>query len=454
MLTREEDIDAHALRKRGWSITAIAAHLGRDRKTIRAYLEGQRIPGVRARPVERQAVLTASFREYLSERLVEDPHVWATTLFDEVQDLGYIGSYPTLVRTIRELRPVCTACRTTKTRPTGIIAHPPGEETQWDWLELPDPPQWWGWTGTAHLLVGTLSCSGKWRAALLESEDQAHLIAGLDRVSRALGGLSRVWRFDRMATVCHPSSGKVTASFAAVAKHYEVQVAICPPFAGNRKGAVEKANHSAAQRVWRNVRDDMSVEAAQAKFDDWCRTKGDLRVRKRPEFPKDTIIELAKKEPLRPVPTEMFPAITTVERIVSSQALVSYAGNFYSVAPDHVRTKVFVHTRLGSGHIDITTTEVPPVVLARHRLEPAGAGAIIRTDTHISALSSAVLAATAGRRRAHNRKERIPPGPAAQAAADKLRTTNKSSSNSSNENRSVVIDLSAYAKAAEGRNTL
>jgi hypothetical protein len=20
------------------------------------------------------------------------------------------------------------------------VAHPPGEETQWDWLELPDPP--------------------------------------------------------------------------------------------------------------------------------------------------------------------------------------------------------------------------------------------------------------------------------------------------------------------------
>ena len=47
MLTREEDIDAHALRKRGWTISAIARHLGRDRKTIRAYLAG-REAGVRA----------------------------------------------------------------------------------------------------------------------------------------------------------------------------------------------------------------------------------------------------------------------------------------------------------------------------------------------------------------------------------------------------------------------
>ncbi len=38
MLTREDDVDAHALRANGWTISAIARHLGHDRKTIRAYL--------------------------------------------------------------------------------------------------------------------------------------------------------------------------------------------------------------------------------------------------------------------------------------------------------------------------------------------------------------------------------------------------------------------------------
>jgi hypothetical protein len=36
-----------------------------------------------------------------------------------------------------------------------------------------------------------------------------------------------------MATVCHPGFGKVSASFAAVAKHYGVTVAISPPRRGN-----------------------------------------------------------------------------------------------------------------------------------------------------------------------------------------------------------------------------
>jgi transposase len=36
MLSWEDDVEAHALRRRGWSISAIARHLGHDRKTVRA----------------------------------------------------------------------------------------------------------------------------------------------------------------------------------------------------------------------------------------------------------------------------------------------------------------------------------------------------------------------------------------------------------------------------------
>lgn len=84
-----------------------------------------------------------------------------------------------------------------------------------------------------------------------------------------------------MATVCHPDSGRVTASFAAVAKHYGVHVDICPSRHSNRKGSVEKSNHSAAQRWWRTLPDDMTVSQAQASLDAFCTRIGDSRVRKR-----------------------------------------------------------------------------------------------------------------------------------------------------------------------------
>ena len=54
MPTREDGVDthAHALRKQGWTISAIARHLDHDCKTIRAYLTGERVAGQQARSAE------------------------------------------------------------------------------------------------------------------------------------------------------------------------------------------------------------------------------------------------------------------------------------------------------------------------------------------------------------------------------------------------------------------
>src|SRR4051812_5605534 len=136
-----------------------------------------------------------------------------------------------------------------------------------------------------------------------------------------------------MATVCHPGSGKVTASFAAVAKHYGVSVVVCPPRRGNRKGVVEKANHTAAQRWWRTLPDDMTVEQAQVSLEEFCRLRGDTRLRPTHDG-KATVATVAAAEPLMPVPAAPFPATLSVQRRVSAQALVSFRGNSYSVPPE------------------------------------------------------------------------------------------------------------------------
>ena len=160
----------------------------------------------------------------------ERPACLAVALFDEVTAAGYVGSYPTFTRRIcdLQLRPACQACASTKGRPAAVIAHPRGAEAQWDWVDLPDPPKRCGWGTTAHLRLGALSHSGLWRGALGPGMEQAHLVGGLDQVTRDLGGVPLRWRFDRMATVCHPHSGRVSSSFSAVAKHCGVGVDICP----------------------------------------------------------------------------------------------------------------------------------------------------------------------------------------------------------------------------------
>ena len=204
MLTQGEDVEVHALKERGWSITAIANHLGHDRKTIRAYLKGERTPGVRARsapdPLE-------PFVPYLTQRLLDDPHVWASALFDEVVALGYSLSYPSFARQVRlaRLRPHCEACAGVKGRDTVEIAHPAGEEIQWDWFERRRTP----WGATLYVLLGTLAHSSRVHGVICESMDQAHLIEAMDTVMRKLGGTTRDWRVDRLATVIVPGTRDV-----------------------------------------------------------------------------------------------------------------------------------------------------------------------------------------------------------------------------------------------------
>jgi transposase len=83
MLSWEEDVEAAALYEQGWTITAIANHLGRDRKTIRAYVAGQRVPGQR-RAAAPDAF--APFVDYCRTRLGEDRHVWTSSIARVVGD--------------------------------------------------------------------------------------------------------------------------------------------------------------------------------------------------------------------------------------------------------------------------------------------------------------------------------------------------------------------------------
>lgn len=75
MLSLEEDVEAQALRAQGWSISAIARHLGRDRKTIRSYLAGDTEPG-RRKPAGPDPF--EPYVAYCRTRLAEDPHLLLT----------------------------------------------------------------------------------------------------------------------------------------------------------------------------------------------------------------------------------------------------------------------------------------------------------------------------------------------------------------------------------------
>jgi transposase len=332
MLTQGEDVEIQALASRGWSVSAIARRLDRDRKTVRAYVRGERKAGARASAAPDPL---APFAAYLAARFADDPHVWATALFDEVVPLGYGLSYVSFARELRlaGLRPHCEPCAGVSGRETIEIDHPAGEEMQWDWFERRKAP----WGGTAYVLLGTLPHSGRVRGVLAESLDQPHLIEAIDKVLRRHGGTPRVWRTDRLATVIVPGSRDVQPSFAPVAKFYGVVVEPCPPRRGNRKGSVESSVRYVCGRWWRTMTAATPAQA-QASLDVFCSGTADARPRKS-DGAASTVGALAGAEPLLALPAAPYPATVIVSRQVGADAAVAFRGNSYSGPPGLAGTR-------------------------------------------------------------------------------------------------------------------
>lgn len=444
MISRGEDVEAHALKNRGWSISAIARHLGRDRKTIRADLNGEREAGVRRSSAPDPL---APYTAYLAARFADNAHIWGTALFDEVVVLGYDRSYVSFARQVRAagLRPHCEACAGVVGRETIEIDHPAGDEIQWDWFHRRAP-----WGGTANVLLGSLSHSGRVRGVLAGRVDQAHLVEAMDGVLRRLGGTTRVWRTDRLATVIVPGTADVQASFAPVAKHYGAVIEPCPPRRGNRKGVVEAAVRFACGRWWRTMTATDAVEA-QLSLDRFCSTIADARLRSpralveppsdgsRPRWP--SVADLADAEPLLVLPGLPYPATVEVTAPVGDNATVAFRGNRYSVPPGLRGVEMTLRHRLGTATVAVHSPA--GVVLVTHRLAPAGSGAVVRSAEHRNALEAVVLSAFSSANPCE-RKGNYPPGEAARAEAARLLA---------GLGPEVVVDLGAYAALIDNPRT-
>ena len=370
--------------------------------------------------------------------------MWASALLDEVRRLGSAGRYSTFTEQIRKrhLRPHCEPCAGVRGRPTIEIEHPAGEETQWDWFERRRAP----WGGTAYVLLGALSHSGRFRGVLAESTDQAHLIEAMDGVLRRLGGTTRIWRTDRLATVIVPGTRDVQASFAPVAKHYGAIVEPCPPRRGNRKGIVEAAVRFSCGRWWRTMT-ATTPEEAQVFLDRFCSTTADARLRppgrlvdppedgSRPQWP--TVGELAEAEPLLALPAGPYPATVEVTAPVATNASVAFRGNRYGVPPGLTGVELTLRHRLGTSSLEVVSPS--GVLLVSHHLAPPGAGAVVRTAEHRGALEAVVLSSFTSARPC-DRKGNHPPGEAARAEAAKLLAS---------LGPEVVVDLETYARLVE-----
>jgi transposase len=410
-------------------VSAISRHTGRDRKTIRKHLAAPR-------PVRTAAPSCLDpYRTYIQARFAEDPHLEARVLHRELLEAGFERAYTTLVGELRrlELRPVCLVCAHRRgDQVTTEIDHPPGEEIQWDWLELSAADVPWG--EPAYVLVGALSHSGRFRGVFCEQMTFGHLAAAMHQVLVALGGTPRVWRTDRMATIVTPLTGRITPDAAALAKHYGAQIAVCPARRAQRKGVVEAAIKYLTRSWWRTAA-VATIGDAQRSLDAWSARVADERTRR-----AGTVGEIGGAEVLRALPLAAYPAQIVVQRKASRAALAAFEGNQYSVPPAHAGKTLTVTWRVSEPVLRIVSAHGE--IVAEHRRVAAGAGQTVRGTEHAAMLETAVLAAFTTKD-ACRRKPNLPPGDRSLQQLARLRGIDPGPAN--------VISLADYARLAQAR---
>ncbi len=224
-----------------------------------------------------------------------------------------------------------------------------------------------------------------------------HLAGALHEILVALAGTARVWRTDRMGTAVIPNSDRLNPDFARLAKHYGVDVAICPPHRPQRKGVVEAAIRLLGERWWRTARVSSRAQAQQ-HLDAWTVRVSDAA------RGASTVGVLGASEPLRPLPLLAYPAEIRAGRVVSRSALVAFDGNRYSLPPAHAGRRVEVRARVGEPHLRIFSAA--GALVASHRSATAGGGQTIRSSEHAAALERAVLDAFTTQASCRRRKAR------------------------------------------------
>lgn len=120
MIPQRSAEQAITLADQGWNLSAIARHLGHDRRTIRIYLNGRRKPG----QPRSHTHSFAPFASYAARRLRDDPHLRAWGLHRELTELGYRGSYSALTRELRNSG-IATTCPACEHRPHSAYSRAP-----------------------------------------------------------------------------------------------------------------------------------------------------------------------------------------------------------------------------------------------------------------------------------------------------------------------------------------
>ncbi|MGC8489905.1 MAG: IS21 family transposase [Clostridia bacterium] len=227
------------LQAQGWSVSAIAAALQVDRKTVRKYLQQRDFSPQAPVPTARASKLDP-YKPLIDAWIQEDAQQWfkqhhtAQRIYDRLHESQPACgvSYPTVRRYVRQQR------HTAPTTGTLDLVWHPGEAQvdfgQADVREAEAPVR-------LHFLCLTFPYSNAGYLQLFRGENADCVVQGLVAIWTHLGGAPRRLVFDNASGVGRRTGETVhlTDLFQRCQAHYGFETTFCHPAAGYEKGNVE-----------------------------------------------------------------------------------------------------------------------------------------------------------------------------------------------------------------------
>ena len=386
-------MDVLAMRRQGMSYVEIGEELGYHPDTISAWVKKGGPPP--ARTIEdKDRVVDPVWADRLTELLVGNPKLLAKSLFEIISAEGFCGSYPTVVRWVREQRGPRFRAADGASVP---IETAPGEEAQFDFS---DCSAWAQQVGLGPVLwcFGMILCWSRWRTWwFTTSVDRHHTFEGVVRFFDAAGGVPQIARTDRMGAPGRSQGRRFHLGAEALefGRHHGVEIKACQARDAKRKGKVE--------RPFRDLKESFLEELVVTgvpdsidEFNERGRLWVDQRVHARAHRSTGVApVERFNVERgfLQALPARRFDTdYVETRRVHQALPFITWNGVRYSVPPDCLGQ--LVEARVPVDRSELTVRWAGNVV-ARHRLTSSDAD--VWDPAHRLAAETAALASNRSR---------------------------------------------------------
>ena len=351
------------LHRRGWPQRRIADELGIRRETVARYIRlGEKAPKPAIAPIgsEDAAEIAGATTARLGSGVATEGEsqgkrsncaAWRTVIQEKCdlglsaqriyQDLvlehGFTGSYYSVRRFVRRLRPVHQL-------PFRRLEREPGDEAQVDFgtgAPIIDPN---GKRKRTHVFRIVLSFSRKAYSEVVFRQTTDDFLRCLENAFRHFGGAPRCLVLDNLrAAVSKPDwfDPEINPKVRSFGDHYGVALWPTRPYTPRHKGKVEKGIHYVQDNALKG-RTFTSLEEQNQFLSAWETTVADTRLHGTTRKQVGTLFTDIERSALLPLPAAPFPAFNEVQRSVHRDGHVEVAYAYYSVPPEYLARDVWV----------------------------------------------------------------------------------------------------------------